>query len=173
MLPGLDEILNEANESIPEEINIPFENQIENNSYLLNDDISPRKIYFNDHTFNKFSTQAFSNNTLDNIIEKNKSDKVSDGNYPFSLHRIELEENEESKINIFQTKKHKIRGRIKTNNSNRKNHGKTADDNVLTKIQDHFFKFLIDVSNDVMEPYFQAKKITNVSNKLIMILKEI
>ena len=30
MLPGLDEIINESNESIPEEINIPFENQIEN-----------------------------------------------------------------------------------------------------------------------------------------------
>ena len=95
MLPGSDEILNEANESIPEEINIPFENQIENNSYLLNDDISPRKIYFNDHTFNKFSTQAFSNNTLDNKIEKNKTDKVSEDNLPFLTKSIELEENEE------------------------------------------------------------------------------
>jgi hypothetical protein len=158
MLPGLDEIINESNESIPEEINIPFENQIENNSYFLNDDISPRQIYFNDHTFNKFSTPAFSNNTLDNIIEKCESDEVSEGNYPFLKKSIELEENAESKINIFQTKKYKIRGRIKTNNTNRKNHGKTADDNVLTKIQDHFFKFLIDVSNNIIEPYFQAKK---------------
>ena len=158
MIPGLDKIINESNESIPEEINIPFENQIENNSYFLNDDISPRQIYFNDHTFNKFSTPAFSNNTLDNIIEKCESDEVSEGNYPFLKKSIELEENAESKINIFQTKKYKIRGRIKTNNTNRKNHGKTADDNVLTKIQDHFFKFLIDVSNNIIEPYFQAKK---------------
>ena len=155
MFPGLDEI---SNESIPEEINIPFENQIEINSYFLNDDISPRQIYFNDHTFNKFSTKAFSNNTLDNNIEKDKSNKVSKGNLPFLTKSIELEEKEDSKINIFQTKKHKIRGRIKTNNSNRKNHGKTADDNVLTKIQDHFFKFLIDISNDVLERYFQTKK---------------
>ena len=155
MFPGLDEI---SNESIPEEINIPFENQIEINSYFLNDDISPRQIYFNDHTFNQFSTKAFSNNTLDNNIEKDKSNKVSEGNLPFLTKSIELEENAETKINIFQTKKHKIRGRIKTNNSNRKNHGKTADDNVLTKIQDHFFKFLIDISNDVLETYFQTKK---------------
>jgi len=158
MFPGLDEKLNESNESIPEEINIPFENQIEINSYFLNDDISPRQIYFNEHTFNKFSTKAFSNNTLDNNIEKDKSNKVSEGNLPFLTKSIELEENAETKINIFQTKKHKIRGRIKTNDSNRKNHGKTADDNVLTKIQDHFFKFLIDISNDVLERYFQTKK---------------
>ena len=158
MFPGLDEISNESNESIPEEINIPFENQIEINSYFLNDDISPRQIYFNDHTFNKFSTKAFSNNALDNDIKKDKSDKVFEGNFPFLKKSIELEENAESKINIFQTKKHKIRGRLKTNNSNRKNHGKTADDNVLTKIQDHFFKFLIDVSNDVLERYFRTKK---------------
>ena len=158
MLPGLDEIINESNEPLPEEINNPFENQIENNSYFLNDDISPRQIYFNDHTFNKFSTQAFSNNTLDNKIEKNKTDKVSEDNLPFLTKNIELEENAETKINIFQTKKHKIRGRIKTNNTNRKNHGKTANDNVLTKIQDHFFKFLIDVSNNIIEPYFQAKR---------------
>ena len=65
-----------------------------------------------------------------------------------------MEENEESKINLFLTKKYKKKGRIKLNDINRKTHSKMDDDNVLTKIQVDFLKFLIDITNDVIKPYF-------------------
>ena len=46
-------------------------------------------------------------------------------------------------------------------------------DNVLTKIQVHFLTYLINVSNDIIEPYFQAKKMINNLNKSIMLIKKI
>ena len=57
-------------------------------------------------------------------------------------------------MNLFLTKKYKKKGRIKLNDTNRKTHNKMDDDNVLTKIQVDFLKFLIAFSNDVIEPYF-------------------
>ena len=57
-------------------------------------------------------------------------------------------------MNLFLTKKYKKKGRIKINDTNRKTHSKMDDDNVLTKIQVDFLKFLIDITNDVIKPYF-------------------
>ena len=87
-------------------------------------------------------------------MEVIESDKASESNFPFKNEIIELKENEESQMNLFLTKKYKKKGRIKINDTNRKTHNKMDDDNVLTKIQADFLKFLIAISNDVIEPYF-------------------
>ena len=76
-------------------------------------------------------------------------------------------------MNKFLTKKHKKRLRRKKINTNRKTHSKADDDNVLTKIQNHFLTFLVDISNDVMKPYFEEKKLIKHSCKSIIILKKI
>ena len=81
------------------------------------------------------------------------------------MHTLELPENEESKVVLFKTKKHKKRGRKKSQNifgnfkqTKRKIHCKTDDDNVRIKIQVHFLTFVINITNDVIDSYFQAKK---------------
>ena len=154
---GLDKIINLPNDSNnykPEEIIISFENRFEKNSYFFKNDIPLEKLYFIEPTTINSNTREFSNNSLDNRIEEIKSDKPSESNFHIKNEVIELEENEESKINLFLTKKYKKKGRIKLNDTNRKTHNKMDDDNVLTKIQADFLKFLIAISNDVIEPYF-------------------
>ena len=154
---GLDKFIslsNDLNNSKLEEIIISFENKFEKNSYFFNNDIPLEKLYFIEPTSINSNTREFSNNSLDNRIEEIKSDKPSESNFHIKNEVIELEENEESKINLFLTKKYKKKGRIKLNDTNRKTHNKMDDDNVLTKIQVDFLKFLIAISNDVIEPYF-------------------
>ena len=155
---GLDKFIsssNDLNNSKLEEIIITFENKFEKNSYFFNNDIPLEKLYFIESTSINSNTRDFSNtNSLDNKIEEIKSDKASEKNFSFKNKIIELEENEESKINLFLTKKYKKKGRIKLNDINRKTHSKMDDDNVLTKIQVDFLKFLIDITNDVIKPYF-------------------
>ena len=154
---GLDKFIslsNDLNNSKLEEIIITFENKFEKNSYFFNNDIPLEKLYFIEPTTINSNTREFSNNSLDNRIEEIKSDKASENNFLFKNDIIELEENEESKMNLFLTKKYKKKGRIKINDTNRKTHSKMDDDNVLTKIQVDFLKFLIDITNDVIKPYF-------------------
>ena len=85
--------------------------------------------------------------------------------FPFIKPTLALQENEESKVVLFKTKKHKKRGRKKSQNifgnfkqTKRKIHCKTDDDNVRIKIQVHFLTFVINITNDVIDSYFQAKK---------------
>ena len=154
---GLDKIIslsNDLNNSKSEEIIIPFENIFEKNYYFFNNDIPLEKLYFIEPTTINSNTREFSNNSVDNRILEIKSDKASENNFSFKNDIIELEEKEESKMNLFLTKKYKKKGRIKLNDTNRKTHNKMDDDNVLTKIQVDFLKFLIAFSNDVIEPYF-------------------
>ena len=82
---------------------------------------------------------------------------------------LELEEKEDEKhlsncdYNYFKIKKHEKRGRKKygidtnTYKPQRKIHDKTDDDNVLTKIQVHFLKFIINFTNDILKTGFQMK----------------
>ena len=98
-----------------------------------------------------------------NINEVDK--KAFEDVFPFIKHTLALQENEESKVVLFKTKKHKKRGRKKSQNifgnfiqTKRKIHCKTDDDNVRIKIQVHFLTFLINITNDVIDSYFQAKK---------------
>ena len=118
------------------------------------------------------STRELSNNLIDNKIEKNNSNKEFEGNFPFIRETKELKESKESKINKFHTKIYKKRGWTKLIVSKRKTHSKDDRDNILTKIQNHFLTFLMDASNDVIKPYFHAKKITKDSDKSIIILKK-
>ena len=172
---GLNEFESESNGYIPEEFENIFENQFhnfpfENTSSNSNEEeiriIKNTSIYDENNfieqieqIFNKMNADECSNNLIDNIIEKNNSDKNFENNFNFRKQTIELEENEEKKL-YFKTKKQKKRGRkTKTNNSKRKIHTKIDDDNILTKIQVHFLTFLINVSNDLIRQYFNVKKI--------------
>ena len=106
----------------------------------------------------KLSTAEHSVNIIN--IEKSSFDDI----FPFIRPCIQLEEND-NKLILFKTKKLQKRGRkqqIQTSFNSykpkRKIHSKTDDDNVLIKIQVHFLTFLINITNDLIEPYFQAKK---------------
>ena len=151
---ALNEIINDSSDSIPEEFKLPLENQginfqLQNTPYCLEEEVNKVKNispyennYFVGQIINKLSTDGFSNNILDNIIEKNNNDKCFEDCFPFLNQTLKLDENEELKLNIFQTKKPKKRGRMKLNNNIRKIHAKTDDDNILIKIQVHFLTFL-------------------------------
>ena len=153
------QIMSSSDESTLEEIKHSFENLNENNPYFSKDDIPQEQIYFIETSYNKLSTIEFSNNKSDNITEKNKSENACEGYFSFIRDNKEFKESEDTKMNKFLTKKHKKRGRRKMINTNRKTHSKTDDDNVLTKIQNHFLTFLVDISNDVIKPYFEEEKI--------------
>ena len=106
----------------------------------------------------KLSTAEHSVNIIN--IEKSSFDDI----FPLNRPCIQLEEND-NKLILFKTKKLQKRGRkqqIQTSFNSykpkRKIHSKTDDDNVLIKIQVHFLTFLINITNDLIEPYFQAKK---------------
>ena len=109
---GLDKFIslsNDLNNSKLEEIIISFEYKFEKNSYFFKNDIPLEKLYFIEPTTINSNTREFSNNSLDNRIEVIESDKASESNFPFKNEIIELKENEESKMNLFLTKKYKKR----------------------------------------------------------------
>ena len=138
-LPGLCELDSESCDFIPG--NLPLEEEY---TIFGRRDRHDDSIYF------------------DNI---NNVDRAFDNVFPFNRPTIELQENEESKIVLFKTKKLKKRGRKKSPNNiynsnkpKRKIHCKTDDDNVLIKLQVHFLTFVINITNDIIDPYFQSKK---------------
>ena len=141
--PLLCELESESSDFIPGNLSLEEENKNLDEKCSLADIIST-SIYF------------------DNI---NNVDKAFGDVFPFIKPTIELQENEESKIVLFKTKKHKKRGRKKSPNNiynsnkpKRKIHCKTDDDNVLIKIQVHYLTFVINITNDIINPYFQSKK---------------
>ena len=127
-------------------------------------DYSPGNILLEDN-FDEIGSLADRISTSNNFENINEVDKAFDDVFPFIKHTLELPENEESKVVLFKTKKHKKRGRKKSLNTflnfkktKRKTHCKTDDDNVRIKIQVHFLTFVINITNDVIDKYFQAKK---------------
>ena len=127
-------------------------------------DYSPGNILLEDN-FGEIGSLADRISTSNNFGTINEVDKAFDDAFPFIKHTLELPENEESKVVLFKTKKHKKRGRKKSLNTflnfkktKRKTHCKTDDDNVRIKIQVHFLTFMINITNDVIDTYFQAKK---------------
>ena len=125
---------------------------------------SPGNILLEDN-FDEIGSLADRISTSNNFENINEVDKAFDDVFPFIKPTLELPENEESKVVLFKTKKHKKRGRKKSQNifgnfiqTKRKIHCKTDDDNVRIKIQVHFLTFLINITNDVIDSYFQAKK---------------
>ena len=143
---GLDEVINDSCDSVPDKWQIDIENiNFSEPGYFAN---------FAD----KLSTAEHSVNIIN--IEKSPFDDI----FPLNRPCIQLEEND-NKLILFKTKKFQKRGRkqqIQTSFNSykpkRKIHSKTDDDNVLIKIQVHFLTFLINITNDLIEPYFQAKK---------------
>lgn len=136
------DVINDSNDFVPGELPIEYE-----------------KLNFNEPCYcvDKMSTGDISGNIIN-------MSKAFDDLFPFIKPIMNLEKIG-SKNFIFKTKKFQKRGRKKretiNNNLNRyirKIHCKTDDDNVLIKIQVHFLTFLINFTNDLIEPYFQAKK---------------
>ena len=127
-------------------------------------DYSPGNKLLEDN-FDEIGSLADRISTSNNFENINEVDKAFDDVFPFIKSTLELPENEESKVVLFKTKKHKKRGRKKSLNTfdnfkktKRKTHCKTDDDNVRIKIQVHFLTFVINITNDVIDSYFQAKK---------------
>ena len=70
------------------------------------------------------------------------------------------------KDNSFLNKKRLIenrkqRGRIPFLTRNKRKHNSISFDNLLLKIQVHFFSFIIDISNDALDTYFGRDNIFN------------
>ena len=168
---GLSEIINDSNDFMPGEQKLPWENQnndieFQNEPYSLNAEIRNCENYDDDYVFKKIvnnisSTGESSNDKQCNLIEKVGDEKDSEENFLYFYHNIESKKNDKLKSNIFLTSLPKKRGRTKMNDVIRKIHRNTDNDNVLTKLQTHFLTFLINACNDIIEPYFKAKKINN------------
>ena len=59
------------------------------------------------------------------------------------------------------------------NGSNRKRHGCSDEDNILTKIQVHFLNFVISFLNDIIFDYFKNKTDKNINKKIVKYLNQI
>ena len=93
-------------------------------------------------------------NSIDYLrIKPYHEDTISISSFePFSI--INIKQNGP----IFKTEKKKNRGQISTNKRKVK-HSRTSFDNIQTKIQVHFFSFIINVSNDALLTFFNEENI--------------
>ena len=66
-----------------------------------------------------------------------------------------------TKNEAFIIKKYKKRGRSLTKNTRKIRHKSNSSDNILSKIQVHFFSFIIDIVNDALFTEFHEKKTNN------------
>ena len=67
---------------------------------------------------------------------------------------------------LFEIKKH-IRGRKTKRDLNKKEHNKYDLDNIITKIQVHFFNFVINICNDALETILGKKNTLSYNFKKI------
>ena len=101
-----------------------------------------------------------STNIINQIVENNNNiDRVCNNIFYSPKATIELEENEDKNQNpkcvTLNLKKYTKRGRKKEEGKPiRKKHSSMDDDNVLTKIQVHFFTYLINITNDIIKSGF-------------------
>ena len=101
-----------------------------------------------------------STNIINQIVENNNNiDRVCNNIFYAPKATIELEENEDKNQNpkcvTLNLKKYTKRGRKKEEGKPiRKKHSSMDDDNVLTKIQVHFFTYLINITNDIIKSGF-------------------
>jgi len=101
-----------------------------------------------------------STNIINQIVENNNNiDRVCNNIFYAPKAIIELEENEDKNQNpkcvTLNLKKYTKRGRKKEEGKPiRKKHSSMDDDNVLTKIQVHFFTYLINITNDIIKSGF-------------------
>lgn len=149
--------------------------------YYINDimDSTSNNSNINEIKISQAVEKSFSQNNTSNYIDLNEKEELNQNglniklikNDENNIQKIDLlnkktlrENNEEIKIttknydsinisanHFFITKKYKNRGRKKDNKSKRPTHDCTADDNVKTKIQVHFLKFLINLTNDILQ----------------------
>ena len=120
---------------------------------------------YNDSDSNDFNLDSFGsglneeikNNTID--FYQNSTLNSTPINI-VSTHEpiLQSKQNKERKGKIFKITRKKNRGKIKSqipNKKNREKHDKYEIGNVLTKIQVHCFKFLINFINDLIKQAFQ------------------
>ena len=134
----INDISEESNNNLNEDMN--------NLGLLLDEKESEYDLIFNESN-NILNPEIMPNN---NLINTNQDNQV---NNP--------ETNQSNNNNIFTVKIKKQRGRIAKNDKiikSNKIHKNTALDNVLTKVQSHFMKFLIDVSNIIIIAEIKEKK---------------
>ena len=101
-----------------------------------------------------------STNIINQIVENNNNiDRVCNNIFYAPKATTEPEENEDKNQNpkcvTLNLKKYTKRGRKKEEGKPiRKKHSSMDDDNVLTKIQVHFFTYLINITNDIIKSGF-------------------
>ena len=160
---GLCENINDSSNYISGEQKLPLENQ--NNDWEFQNELCYSyaenpfiKNCNNDFYLKQLINIMGSTGESSNVQDYNLIQKINDEKFPMQCQNIESKENDKLKSHIFQTIPPKKRGRTKKIDVIRKIHGKTDDDNVLTKLQTHFLKFLINVCNDIIEPYLKEEK---------------
>jgi len=119
---------------------------------ILNDydDSSRDDFYFNTRSINLEYNYETRNYT--NFINQSSTSDLTPIQRAFPFELI-------PKMEIFVVRKQKNRGRKKIpNKTKRRKHDKYEDGNVLTKIQVHYFKFLINYINDMIKKYIPNRK---------------
>ena len=106
--------------------------------------------FINDNNNNeKIDSEYYDLNEGKSIIESNVSLNDSFINEKL-INELEKKDNTKKK-HIFNIEPQgKKRGRKTSKNNTKKTHSKLAYDNMLTKIQTHFFKFLVQFINDII-----------------------
>lgn len=99
------------------------------------------------------------------IDEKDESEEIYLMNYP-------KEKSKKKKSILFETYGGKKRGRAKINNKG-KIHDGSAFDNLQTKIQVHFFTFIVNISNDALKTEFGKNIKYNFKNISYEIKKKV
>ena len=105
---------------------------------------------------NTVSSENIIYNGIENLI-------ASSIDEPYSILEPEndvLKDKIMTKIGKFKIKKKKDRGK-QSKLSRKRKHDKTSIDNLLTKVQVHFFSFIIDISNDALFTEFNEKNNVN------------
>jgi hypothetical protein len=129
---------------------IPFFPQ-NNNHYLTSELDDPLERHFQKNLYDLFPEDV---NVLSNLFnycfsEKIIEDPIND-NFPWFL--------DTGSFNTEKKSENKKRGQKTSKKQRYGIHGKEKFDNLLTKIQVHYFTFLIDFCNDALKKEFQISK---------------
>ena len=125
----------------------------------FNFSISSYKDLFSDEIQESLYDSVFPNNSIMNLEEPTYESFLSllietNRNTKENIQKITSDESSSNRVQFLVEKKfiNKKRGRkAKGKNKNKKTHTNTREDNLLTKIQIHFFNFVINFCNDALK----------------------
>ena len=115
-----------------------------------------RELYLIKNNFTN-EIDKISDNELFAILKSNNNSENNTSRYNNSFTK-NINAIEKKNKYLFKIKKI-LRGRKSKRDLNKKEHNKYDLDNILTKIQVHFFNFIINVSNDAIETILGKKNI--------------